>query len=142
MKILFLISLFAVISCQPAPTLKKSVDSILIEWVDTETNGKVAGGTHFSLGEGQLFLDYEYFDGPHTAESRVDELGLKAKRILEESKLTASDGGNIGKLLVLESDSKHSNLEYCLLWANRSKFTRVCSESIHAIEEFRIIYEL
>ena len=142
MKYLLLAAFIFVSACRPESTAKKTVDSIPMESVDAETSGRKSGGTHFSLNEERLFLDYEYLDDDRTAQTKIDESGSKGKRILEQANMIGTDGRSIGKLIVVESDSKHPNVRFCLLWTNKNKFTQVCSESTRAIEDFRSTYEL
>lgn len=123
------------------PLVKKNINSIPIEAVDTETMGKKSGSTHFSVQSGEMFLDYENFDSSEFAITKFETEKKKTKRLIEEDNLVDNSGSIVGKLAIVESGSKEPNYNYCLYLARRNKFTSVCAETQMAINEFRELYE-
>lgn len=143
---LFLICLFAS-ACDFSTVPKqnnsiKNVESILIENVDAETNGKRFGDTHFSLNSNELFLSYTYFDTNEMADSKLRERKNAAKQILSTEPVVDKDGNKIGEKFVAVFDSNEKEKRFCLLWTKGSKITEVSAESLEAIKDFEQTYKI
>jgi hypothetical protein len=130
-----------VVACQSGNVKeigKKSIDSIPMEYVDAETNGRKGGGTHFSLTSTELFFDYENFEDEFIANARLESVRTNAAQVLEEGNVLAQGDVIAGKFLV----ARHENERFCLTWSRANRYSSVCSESKQAIEEFRTVYKL
>lgn len=113
-----------------------------MESVDVETNGQRAGGTHFHLGPGEVFLDYETLDSPLSASQKVEEDTAKAIRVIDEGEVPGSGDISQGVYKFVENESRHENTRYCLNWSKAARYHSVCSASVEPIEHFRALYEL
>ncbi len=118
----------------------RDVESIPIESVDAETNGKRFGDTHFSLSFGELFLSYEYFNSNEIANSKYLEKKSADKQILKTEDVLDKNEKKVGEKSL--AASKGNKKKFCLIWTKNNKLTEVCAESLEALTEFEQTYKI
>ncbi len=138
--LLFVVISIAGCSGVPEGREKKKIDSILIETVDTETNGEIAGSTHFHFADAEYFLDYQKFENSDLAKLELDKTERSAKSVMNRSELQDESGTIEGKIVKIQKSDDIAS--FCVVWSRRSKVTSVCSSSHEAIDRFIDAYQL
>ncbi len=113
-----------------------------MESVDAETNGLKGGGTHFTISDEPLFLEYKEEDNEAAAKAKLEGEVKQAKRGIEEGNVEGKYGAIVGKYYFSEEHPEFGSDVFCLRWTNVNRYTLVCSASKQALEEFQAIYEL
>jgi hypothetical protein len=121
---------------------RRDVESIPIESVDVETNGKRFGDTHFTLNSGELFLRYEYFDSNETANSKLLKKKETAGELLKIESVFDKNGQKIGEKILAVFLSEDKKKQFCLFWTKGNKLTEIKTESIEAVKEFEQTYRI
>jgi hypothetical protein len=131
---------FSTVSKQSNST--KDIESIPIESVDADTNGRRSGNTHFYLNSGELFLSYEYFDSDEIADSKYLEKKNADGQVLSTEPIFDKNEKRIGEKMLAVFVSKENDMRFCLFWIKGNKLTKVSAASLEAIKEFERTYKI